>query len=267
MISTTLPAERPANRRRAGPRGRWPAVGLALALHFAILALFLISNPPRDIGEGVGAGAMDVSIAGLSHGAAPSPTKSPSSAKIAPPAPAPTPSLPADAIKPRTVFQIVSDILTIPLAEHAATPTPLTAPPTPVIAQAMAQASGAPGAACDIGDAVRLALTSDPATHAAVLLIPRDQRVAANAVLLWNGAWTDPADVGGAPTFTVIRSSIRQIVASAQPACRAQDIVGPRFMLVPEPDGMVVIAVGNATWRWSDLLVDPDGKAARGSPN
>ena len=235
-------------------RRRLAAVGLAVALHLAILALFIVAHPPVNIGEGVGAGAMDVSIAGFSRGAAPTPTKSPPAATASPSTA--TPPAPPDPIKPRSVLQIVSDILSIPLPENSATPTPLTAPPTPVIAQAMAQASGAPGASCDIDGAVRLALTSDPATHAAVLLIPHNERVAANAVLLWNGAWTNPADIGGAPALTTIRAAIRQIVASAQPECRARDVTGPRFMLVPDSDGMMVIAIGNATWRWSDLLVD-----------
>ena len=226
-----------------------------MALHLAILALFIVAHPPVNVGEGVGAGAMDVSIAGFAHGAAPTPTKAPPAAPAAPSTAAPPGA--AEPIKPRSVLQIVSDILAIPLPEHSATPTPLTVPPTPVIAQAMTQASGAPGAACDIDGAVRLALTSDPATHAAVLLIPHKERLAANAVLLWNGAWTTDADLAGADAFKTIRTAIRQIVASAQPECRAQDVTGPRFILVPDTDGMMVIAVGNAIWRWSDLLVDP----------
>ena len=191
------------------------------------------------------------------------------SPRLAPIAPAPsatrkppTPPAPPDPIKPRSVLAIVSDILSIPLPEHSVTPTPLVPTPSPVLVQAIAQASGAPGAACDVAGAVQTALRSDPETHGAILLMPRKQGVGANAVLIWNGAWIAPAATGDLPAFTTIRRAIRQIVAAAPSECRDQAMVGPRFMLIPEPESTMVVVFGNASWKWSDLLVDPDDPRA-----
>jgi hypothetical protein len=250
------------DRTRASRRRLW-GLGLALGLHLLILALFLFSHPRVDIGQGVGAGAMDLSLAGLGHAEAPSPRL----ATAAPARPAtPKPPAPPDPIKPRSVLAIVSDILSIPLPEHSVTPTPLIATPSPTLVQAMAQASGAPGAACDVAGAVQTALRSDPETQGAILLMPRKQGVGANAVLIWNGAWIAPAATGGLPAFTTIRGAIRQIVAAAPSECRDQAMVGPRFMLIPEPESTLVVVFGNASWKWSDLLADPDGPQA-GSEN
>ena len=233
-------------------------MGLALILHLLILALFLFSHPRVDLGQGVGAGAMDLSLAGLGHAAAPSPRLA--TAAPAPPATPkpPAPPAPPDPIKPRSVLAIVSDILSIPLPEHSVTPTPLVPTPSPVLAQAMAQASGAPGAACDVAGAVQTALRSDPETHGAILLMPRSQGAGADAVVIWNGGWIDPAATGGLPALTTIRAAIRQVVAAAPAECRDQAIMGPRFMLIPEADTTIVVVFGDASWKWSDLLVDSD---------
>ena len=261
VTSLALSAGTPGGDRR-GRRDRSLAIAFASALHLAILALFLGSHPSPTTGEGVGAGAMDVSLAGFSRGAQPSPTRA-APARSAPPA-RPAPPAATDPIKPRTVLQIVSDILAIPLPEHSVTPQPLTNAATPEVVQIAAAASGSPGAACDIGGAVQKALQADPVTHPAVLLIPRQQRSAANAVVIWNGTWVDPAEVGGAGAFAAIRTGIRQVVAAAQADCREREIVGPRFMIVPEAETTMVIVVGNAAWRWSDLLVDPVPSDATG---
>ncbi len=252
-------AESAPRSDRSG-RHRWVAAGSAVAVHLAILALFLGSHPPATMGEGVGAGAMDIELAGFSKGSAPSPAHAAAKPRASPSKPAPPTA--SDPIKPRTVLQVVSDILAIPLPEHSVTPQPLVSSPTPTVIQAATPASGSPGAACDIGGAVQVALRSDPAAHQAVTLIPRPDRSAANAVMMWNGQWIDPAEVGGAASFSTVRTSIRQIVAAADPGCRDQELVGPRFMLIPDAEGaMIVVAVGNATWRWSDLLIDPPGAA------
>ncbi len=255
VTSRSTPAESPRRSRRRDRR-RWIAVVLAIALHLSILALFLGSRPRPDIGAGVGVGAMDISLAGFSHGSVA--TKMPAMPVSAAPSPTTAPPAPTDPIKARSVLAIVSDILAIPLPEHSVTPTPLTSPPSPAMAQAMAQASGAAGAACEIGGAVQTALGSDPDTHAAILLIPIKARSAADAIVMWNGAWIAPAEVGGAAAFDTLRIAIRKVVAAAQPECRDRNIVGPRFMLIPDGDVTLVMVFGNAAWRWSDLLVDPE---------
>ena len=233
---------------------RWIAAALAIVFHLVVLSLFLESHPRVNSGEGVGAGAMDVSLAGLSRGSAPSRAHAATASAASPAKPAPP--APADPIKPRTVLQVVSDILAIPLPEHSAEPQPLTNTQSPTVAQTSAPASGAPGAACDIGRAVQSALQSDPEAHGAILLIPSRERSAANAVMLWNGQWIEPAEAGGDAAFATLRIAIRQIVATAEPDCRDQPIVGPRFMLIPEARATMVVVVGAAAWRWSDLLVD-----------
>jgi hypothetical protein len=75
-------------------------------------------------------------------------------------------------------------------------------------------------------------------------------------VMLWNGQWIAPGEVGEAAAFDTLRIAIRQIVAAAQPECRDAEIVGPRFMLIPDGEATMVVVFGDASWRWSDLLVD-----------
>ena len=241
---------------------RLPALAIALGLHLLFL-IYIFANPPRvTIGQGVGDGAMDVSLAGLGHAeATPSHAARAVQAKAAVTTP-PAPLRPTDPIKPRSVLAIVSDILAIPLPEHSVTPTPLVAAPTPVVAQAMAQAAGSSGAACDIAGAVQTVLVADPAAHGAILVIPTKVHSASNAVMMWNGQWVAPADVGGASAFQTLRTAIRQVVSAAGSDCRDREIVGPRFMLVPDGDATMVAVFGNASWRWSDLLVDPAGTSA-----
>ena len=124
------------------------------------------------------------------------------------------------------------------------------------MAQAIVQVSGAPGAACDIGSAVQTVLRSDPATQGAIVLVPHQARVAANALMMWNGQWIAPAEVGGVAALDVLRMAVRQVVAAAQPDCRDRAIVGPRFMLIPDGDTTMVMVFGDTAWRWSDVLAD-----------
>ena len=255
---STLSLAAAGDHRTRRSRRRLIAVAVAIALHLLLLIFFISSRPHTNVGEGLGAGAMDVSLAGLSRIATPSSRPSPAAApRAAAPAP-PKPPRPPDPIKPRSVLAVVSDILSIPLPEQSVTPTPLVAAPSPAVAKAMAQAAGAPGAACDIGGAVQSALQSDPETHGALLLIPRDARSAGHALMVWNGQWIDPAEPGAIAALINLRAAIRQIVAAARPDCRDQDIVGPRFMLVPDADSTIVVVFGDASWRWSDLLVDAE---------
>ena len=243
-------------------RQRLVAVGFAVALHLAVLVLFLHSHPRGRAIDGLGLGTMNVSLASLSRARGSS-----SAARVAPvraAAPAkPAPTAPADATKPRTVLQIVSDIVAIPRPGHPVTPTPQPPvnAPTPEVAPAETTPSGSPNAGCDIGGAVQTALRSDPAAHRAVQLITMRERSAANAMIVWNGQWVSPTDIGEVSPFGILRTVIRQVVVSVSPDCREQVIVGPRFMLIPDLEVTIVVVVGNASWRWSDLLVDRETPA------
>ena len=255
MSTTSFIVSGGYNARKS--RRRLWSLGLALGLHVILVAFFLVGFPRANGVRGLGDGAMDVFLAGPSRVSA-RPVHSASAAKAAPAPPVkPAPPASTDPIKPRSVLAIVSDILSIPLAEHSVTPTPLNPAPSPVMAQAMAQASGVPGAACDIDGAIQTALRADPTAHGAILTIPIKDRSAADAVLMWNGQWVSPADVGGEATFDTLRVTIRQVVAAAKPECRDLSIVGPVFMLIPDGSTTFVVVFGNASWRWSDLLIDP----------
>ncbi len=246
----------PISEKERAPQGaprRWVAVSLALIAHLAILMLFLSSHPRTRAGAGVGTGAMDVALAGFSRGATPAPTHT----TAPPPIPTSPPSLPVpleSPIKPRSVVAIVSDILSIPLAEKSVLPSPLTPPATTTATQSESAASGSQGAACDLAGTIQSTLVSDPMTHQALVSIPRQNRSAADAVMLWNGRWTDAAVLGGAPVLTAVQSAIRGIVSSARADCRDQINTGPRFIFVPEPDGEMIIAIGSGSWRWSDMM-------------
>ncbi len=253
-----------------GPRGRETspaarrrlvAVGVALGFHLLILALFLFSHHGATVGAGVGQGVMDLSLAGLSRGASRTPSPVAVPAASAAPIAKTLPPAPPEVIKPRSVFAIVTDILALPLPESSVTPTPLVAAPSPVMLQAMAQAAGSSGVACDIGGAVQSVLRADPEAHGAILLIPTKARSTSNAVMMWDRQWVAPVDVGGEASFDVLRAAIRRVVSAAAPECRDREIVGPRFMLIPENEITLVAVFGDASWRWSDLLSDPDNVA------
>lgn len=236
-------------------RHRLAAVVFAVGLHLLILTLFLTGHRDTKVDAGVGLGATNVSLAGLSRSVSQrSQAATPPKAAV-PPVP-PTPPQPVDQIKPRSVLAIVSEILAIPLPEQSVTPTPLVSTPSPAMVEAVAQVSGASGTACDITGAIQTALRLDPVVHNSLQLIPSKERTAANAVVVWNGQWLGSGGIGPDPAFDSLRGAIRQIVSAAPVECRDRQLVGPQFMLIPNGETTVTLVFGNASWRWSDLSVD-----------
>ena len=133
----------------------------------------------------------------------------------------------------------------------------LTAQPSPVRAQTASAPSPASPAAgdrsCRILDALQTKLRSSAEVHLAVSAIPRQSRSVANAILLWNGEWIEPASVGGAASLAAIELQVDDVVAHASPECRQELQSGPRLLTLGDANDTLVLAFGSGRWRWEDL--------------
>lgn len=177
----------------------------------------------------------------------PKPTASPTPESLEPPPPPAPP--PPDEVPP-----------------EAPSPPDPTLEPTELNPQALerlnAQAAAAGGgaasdadeAACGVVERLQQALTADPTAREALKRVPVPTRSVANAVSLWNGAWADPATLGGEGPAAVLKSVIVQQLATISPQCRNQQLAGPRLLLLANTEGPNVAAIGSGRWRWSDLL-------------
>lgn len=151
-------------------------------------------------------------------------------------------------------------------APVAAPPTPVAPTPTPIViaaevpepmfelaaeVAAVIPVTGADG--CGLTDAVAAALQADPAVGDAVRRIPHGARSVANAVLVWNGDWVDPASVGGPAVLDTIRIAVQASVAAAPKACRTAAVIGPRLVLIADRSRPMVLALGSGVWAWGQL--------------
>lgn len=180
--------------------------------------------------------------------APPTPKTPPAEVAPQPPQPAPDPT---------------SLATNMPPLDLTAEPVQLT--PSP----ALTPATGGPSATtpisastCDLTPALQAALQNDVRVRDELAQIPRQARSVANAVQLWDGAWIDANAIGGAAIADPLRAAIVAIVSQAPAVCHDQAVLGPRLFAVVDPRGTIVVALGSGLWKWSDLLVTPDGAAA-----
>ena len=136
---------------------------------------------------------------------------------------------------------------------------PVTLPLPPEVVLLLTEASQQSGA-CDLTAPVQAALQADPAVANAVILLPRDARSVANAVMVWNEVWF-PSDESEATALTAVREAIVTTIDAASPRCRQAQQTGPRFLTLGDTDA-TVLALGSEEWRWQDLVDTAAAQAA-----
>ncbi len=104
--------------------------------------------------------------------------------------------------------------------------------------------SGSGGGSCDMAGWLQKALAKDPKV--------REALAGANgkAIRVWNGQWVRHGDQDGAG-LAAVREALTWEIAFAPKACRAQPVRG--LVLFTLGDGARIV-VGQAEWRWGDLL-------------
>ena len=105
---------------------------------------------------------------------------------------------------------------------------------------------------CAPEDALRLALAAAPEVMRALAAIPASQRSVADAIVVWNSAWAAPARGGNAPLAS-IKAVVTQTLQAMPAPCLAQEVNGPRLVLIEAASGPMVLAFGSGTWRWQDV--------------
>lgn len=105
---------------------------------------------------------------------------------------------------------------------------------------------------CDLTDTVQSALRSSESARAALAALPARARSVANAIMLWDGQWIDPASAADRRALVPVQDVVRATVRAASADCRTQLQAGPRLIVMPGPPD-VVLALGSGRWRWDDL--------------
>ncbi len=148
-----------------------------------------------------------------------------------------------------------------PAKAEVTRPTPIVELPAEPPIAAVTEAAGAAqgdgaGGGCDLGGAVERALAANMEARAAVARIAPEARSVANAVVLWDGRWTDPALLGGAAVLEPIRRGIVVALQTAPSDCLPGDASGPRFIAIGDAAGATVLVLGSGRWRWAELLAE-----------
>jgi hypothetical protein len=107
--------------------------------------------------------------------------------------------------------------------------------------------AGGGGGPCDMAARIQSALRRDPLVRAAVL------GAAGKATLVWNGDWVRSTGEDG-KGLAIIREAILWEVGFAPAACRAQAVRGLVVLSLAGSAGPTRLALGEGSWRWSDLL-------------
>lgn len=109
------------------------------------------------------------------------------------------------------------------------------------------------GGACDMVRRLQDALRADPEVRDAVARAHRAMPASGRAILVWNGDWIqDPGQAGKG--LAGVRQAIALEVAFAPRECRTQPVRGLAVIAFADGPGAPRLALGEASWRWSDLL-------------
>ena len=106
---------------------------------------------------------------------------------------------------------------------------------------------------CAPEDALRLALAASPEVMRALAAIPASQRSVADAIVVWNAAWSVPTRRSHAPLAS-IKIVVTHTLGALPAPCLAQEVNGPRLVLIEAASGPMVLAFGSGTWRWQDVV-------------
>jgi len=112
---------------------------------------------------------------------------------------------------------------------------------------------GSGGGSCDMVRWVQEAVRDDAAVRRAVIAASRDMNAAGRAMLVWNGDWLQSRNQAG-KGLAGVRQAIALEVAFAPAECRNQRMTGLAVLTLEDGVDGARIALGKASWRWSDLL-------------
>ncbi len=271
---------RPARSRR-WIRTWAPAVALSLSAHLAAFVA-LVSAPETPIKISLPETAPRAIVVTLTR--PPPPPPPPPAPVIAEPPPGPAQPAPAAAPSPAPPRPVPARAA--PRPRPVRTPPPpnvptLPANPAPVVAPmavvgeaqlagalraGTGQGSGAgsgsgggggsggaSGGSCDMVRRLQDALRADPEVRDAVTRAHRAMPASGRAILVWDGDWIqDPGQAGKG--LAGVRQAIALEVAFAPRECRTQPVRGLAVIAFAEGPGAPRLALGEASWRWSDLL-------------
>ena len=108
--------------------------------------------------------------------------------------------------------------------------------------------TGSGGGECNMTRRLQTALRKDRLVQAAVAEAHRGK-----AIRVWNGDWVRHGDQEG-HGLAAVREAILWEVAFAPKACRAEPVRGLIMISLNDSPGAAKLVVGQAAWRWSDLL-------------
>jgi hypothetical protein len=112
---------------------------------------------------------------------------------------------------------------------------------------------GASGGACDMVRRLQDALRADPEVRDAVVRAHRAMPASGRAILVWDGDWIqDPGQAGKG--LAGVRQAIALEVAFAPRECRTRPMRGLAVIAFADGPAAPRLALGAASWRWSDLL-------------
>jgi hypothetical protein len=148
------------------------------------------------------------------------------------------------------------------LVDFTLPPIDLTSDPEPVGEVAASGASlalaaaAASGTTCDLTEALRSVLQQDGRVRESLARLPRDARSVANALMLWDGRWTDRAG-GEVGDLSAVRSAIVRLVRTAPEPCQQELQRGPRLIPIVSGADTTLLAVGSGVWSWAQTLEGP----------
>lgn len=107
------------------------------------------------------------------------------------------------------------------------------------------------GGGCDLVRDIQNALRDDAEVRAAVNAAHRAAG-SGRALLVWDGDWRQtPGQTGKG--LAGVRQAIALEVAFAPQACRREAMRGMVLLTMSDAPGAARVALGTASWRWSDL--------------
>lgn len=241
------------------------ALGLAILLHLALLALLIAAGASQVVRRVSEPQVVTLSLPGVNDagGAAERP---PAPARPVPPPeprPLPMPVPPTPALPPPFVPPPLAEPVDTPILQPQfdAEPDPsLTGDAPAAMVAGTAGSAGGAGADCPLETLLGAALQADPVARVALARIPRPSRSVANAVMMWDGRWVADARVGGLPAIDAVRGAIAAVLRAAPPGCADRVVLGPVFVPVNVfaptrgDTGTIVLALGSGAWRWPDML-------------
>ena len=114
-----------------------------------------------------------------------------------------------------------------------------------------ASAQAGAGEACNLTSSVVRDFSQSPLVRQGVDELPATEKSVANAVQMWDGAWSAETQSGGK---ALLRAVLTREIAAAPADCLRQANNGPVFFMVPEGPATVVVAVGSGQWTWGQLV-------------